>query len=223
MRPVETLHKQLKSLDGKDYGACQSLLGEYSYPDFELYIDQIPKDPYAPPHTGIYRVRVNWTKSGFSPDMVSTAIRRIAFRDYLARRIFSESSRVSKRRGTGNSGIITISEPGQEVLDRSSVALGEDYIEARIFLGLPARNRNVDAETAETMVMMAGITAGTIYIWNVLDAYLFNKPLFTDDLGLKQRNSQLVSMKIWQGISGYPVLGISLGFSIDPISRRHYE
>ncbi|MFC2170819.1 PEGA domain-containing protein [Calditrichota bacterium] len=128
--------------------------------------------------------------------------------------------------------VTALSFVGYSIYDFNSKV--EDYNTASEAYEI-ARSQNVEAaydakivayddiETAETMVMMAGITAGTIYIWNVLDAYLFNKPLFTDDLGLKQRNSQLVSMKIWQGISGYPVLGISLGFSIDPISRRHYE
>ena len=49
---------KLDSMDGKDYGAYQALKGEYEFSNFKLIIHQIPKDPYAPPHTGIYRIQV---------------------------------------------------------------------------------------------------------------------------------------------------------------------
>ena len=58
METASVLKHRIESIDGKDYGAYQSLKGEYDYPQFKLLIDQIPKDPYAPPHTGIYRVIV---------------------------------------------------------------------------------------------------------------------------------------------------------------------
>jgi predicted ABC-class ATPase len=152
MRPIQTLQGQLKSLDGKDYGAYQSLIGSYSYPDFDLLIDQIPKDPYAPPHTGIYRVRVAGDQAGFSIDMISSDIRRIAFRDFLTRQIYQNCMSYSNRRGTGNSGIITIAEPGQEIFDRTSVEVDKTHIEARIFLGLPASGRTIRADIAIRMI-----------------------------------------------------------------------
>ena len=58
MIPLNILKKKIKSIDQKGYGAYQSLLGQYNFPDFRLVIEQIPKDPYAPPHTGIYRIIV---------------------------------------------------------------------------------------------------------------------------------------------------------------------
>jgi len=165
MRPMESLRKQLGSLDGRDYGAYQSLLGSYSYPSFELHIDQIPKDPYAPPHTGIYRVRVGWESAGFPPEMIRTETCKIALRDFLARQVFRRSHAVSSRRGTGNSGLITVSQPGQEILERTSVVLGEGYVEARIFLGLPARNRSIRADIAERMVFqeLPGIINSSLF------------------------------------------------------------
>ncbi|RLC46754.1 MAG: hypothetical protein DRI23_12015, partial [Candidatus Cloacimonadota bacterium] len=52
----QILRNKLPSTDSKDYGSYQSLLGTYDYGLFRLIIQQIPKDPYAPPHTGIYRI-----------------------------------------------------------------------------------------------------------------------------------------------------------------------
>ena len=51
---------KIRSLNGRDYGACQDLLGEYDFQNkFKLIIHKIPKDPYAPPHTGVYRIQVS--------------------------------------------------------------------------------------------------------------------------------------------------------------------
>ncbi|UCH63877.1 MAG: ABC-ATPase domain-containing protein [Fidelibacterota bacterium] len=152
MRPIQSLRQHLNGLDGKDYGAYQSLTGAYSYPTFELLIDQIPKDPYAPPHTGVYRVRVEWDQARFPGEMIASGIRAIAFRDYLTRRIHANCLEYSKRRGTGNSGIIAIAEPGQEILERTSVVFDAQYIEARMFLGLPASGRRIRADTAAKMI-----------------------------------------------------------------------
>jgi len=153
MRPIKSLQPQLEKIDGKDYGAYQSLCGSYRYPDFDLLIERIPKDPYAPPHTGVYRVRVNRRKSGFPDENTRQDIHRIAFCDYLARVFYENCKRLSpRRRGTGNSGIITLSRPSQAILRRTSMIVTDEYIEARIFLGMPANNRSIDAGTAEQML-----------------------------------------------------------------------
>jgi predicted ABC-class ATPase len=152
IRPIESLRSQIHGLNGKDYGAYQSLVGMYRYSDFELLIDQIPKDPFAPPHTGVYRVRVTREIAGFPADMVSSRIREIAFRDYLSRQIYVNCLKFSHRRGTGNSGLISIAQSGQEILERTSIALTAQHIEARMFLGLPAFNRNIRADTAAKMI-----------------------------------------------------------------------
>ncbi len=85
MQTFKVLQSRLKTIDGKDYGAYQSLKGEYAYPDFRLFITQIPKDPYAPPHTGIYRIHVTHTYLGFPTELITSKTGEIAYRDYLAR------------------------------------------------------------------------------------------------------------------------------------------
>jgi len=152
IQPVEAMRSRLKGIDGKDYGAYQSLLGGYGYEDFELFIDQIPKDPYAPPHTGIYRARVPFSYTFLPRGLENSRIRRIAYRDFLARRFFRAAGDLTKHRGTGYSGLITVAEPGQAVLERSSVVMGEEFLELRFFIGLPAGGRIVKAGIAETML-----------------------------------------------------------------------
>jgi len=153
MKQMELLKQQLRHLDGKDYGAYQSLKGPWQYPHFELFIDRIPKDPYAPPGTGVFRARVTRDKAVFPTEMTASRIREIALRDYLARQFHRQCVRINNgRRGTGNSGIITIMEPGQTILERTSVVVNDNFVEVRFFIGLPASGRTIQARIAESML-----------------------------------------------------------------------
>jgi predicted ABC-class ATPase len=150
----DILIKKLGSIDSQDYGAYQSLIGEYDFPRFKLIIHQIPKDPYAPPHTGIYRLQVRREDEWIANLKTDSKSQEIAFRDFLARRFYDASQEVSKgRRGTGFSGIITINQPGQSILTRSCVVVDDDMIEVRCFLGLPADRRLIKSSVAEEMLL----------------------------------------------------------------------
>ena len=71
------------------------------HPEFATTLASYDKDPYAPPHTGIYRVRISRADAGFSDDMTSPSIRKTALRDYLARQFHFNCTQISKgRRGT---------------------------------------------------------------------------------------------------------------------------
>jgi hypothetical protein len=127
MQSAQVLRNKLAGIDGKDYGAFQSLKGEYAYPAFELLITQIPKDPYAPPHTGIYRVRVGHTYLGIQPQLSNPPTAAVAYRDFLARKFTAKAAQISERgRGTGYSGLITLDTPAQAILDRSAVVFTAD-------------------------------------------------------------------------------------------------
>jgi predicted ABC-class ATPase len=153
MQSFQALHNNLHNINGKDYGAYQSLKGEYAYPDFELFITQIPKDPYAPPHTGVYRIRVRHTYLGIPIHFFDTKIAGIAYRDFLARMFSQAAKQVSeRRRGTGYSGLITLDTPAQVILDRSAVVFTADGVEVRFFIGLPANGRKINAPVADTML-----------------------------------------------------------------------
>ena len=154
MMTKDQLQKKITPLDGKDYGAFQSLIGTYNFDQFVLIIEQIPKDPYAPPHTGIYRVQFPLGETVIGADMIDSRIGEIACRDFYARQFFNQSTKIAgKRRGPGYSGIITINEPGQTILERSSVVINENIIEIRCFVGLPASGRDIKAKLAIKMLL----------------------------------------------------------------------
>ena len=150
----DQLQKIITPLDGMGYGGFQSLIGTYDFEQFVLIIDQIPKDPYAPPHTGIYRVQFPLTDTAIEADMIDSRTGDIACRDFYARQFFHNSTKIAgKRRGPGYSGIITVNEPGQTILERSSVVINENNLEVRCFVGLPASKRNIKAKLAIKMLL----------------------------------------------------------------------
>ena len=156
MPPANDLQKTLASIDGRDYGNYQRILGRYDFEYFSLIVQQIPKDPYAPPHTGIYRVLVHRNDHRIIKLATGSKTRRIACADYLARRFFDTSRRIcGKRHGTGFGGIITIDEPGQAILERSSVIITDEMVEIRCFVGLPADGRRILADIATHMLLQA--------------------------------------------------------------------
>lgn len=90
MLEQNTIKQVLDDIDNKDYVNYQDLVGSYDYSLFKLIVQQIPKDPFAPPHTGIYRIQVQRSDKRIINFDTHSKIQTIAFADYLAR-IFYEA------------------------------------------------------------------------------------------------------------------------------------
>jgi len=218
MQNQEILRQKLATKDKQDYGAYQSLLGEYEFPLFRLIIQQIPKDPYAPPHTGIYRVQVRRDDTRIINRKLSTRIQRVAFTDFLARHFFVSSERVAgKVRGTGYSGIITVNEPGQVILERNSVVVTDELIEVRCFVGLPAHGRDIDARLAQKMLLeeLPEIVDASLLEENV-DAKALDRHIATAEDAEHLRN-QLESMELVAFVADGAVLPRASGTSDQPL------
>jgi len=172
----QILIEKIRSLNGRDYGACQSLKGEYHFSKkFRLIIHRIPKDPYAPPYTGIYRIQVERDNREIIDFKTDSQISQIAFSDFLARNFFQACKKISKgSRGTGYSGIITIERPGQCILQRNSVIINDDIIEVRCFLGIPAKGRRIQSKIAEEMLLNE--------LPEIVETSLFRKNINLEDL-----------------------------------------
>ena len=150
MSTATTLHQLLLQLDQSSYKAYKDIRGSYTFPDFTLIIDWVQGDPFASPSR--CRVRVPQSLAQFPPELYGTLSRNIALRDYLTRQ-FDHSARASWQRcGTGNSGLIAIAQPGQEILDRTSVSITPDHVEARFVVGLPAHGRRIAGQQAASLL-----------------------------------------------------------------------
>ena len=150
MKTVQDLREALRIIDGRGYASYKDIAGEYGFDDFILYIDRVQGDPFASPSR--VRVRVYQDIAGFPKDTYTGKSRETALRDYIARAFNAAAERFSLgNRGSGGSGLITMSRPGQEILERSSVVFTHLYAEARFGMGLPAFGRTVAGKHAHAM------------------------------------------------------------------------
>lgn len=152
MPSVQDLRDQLLRLDRQSYNAYKQIQGTYQFLGFILLIDHVQGDPFAAPS----RLRVQLPQSGqigvIPADLYSSASRSIALKDYLNRQFEHAAQSISDRRGSGNSGLINIVHPSQQVLDRSSVLISTEQIEVRFTVGLPAQGRQILAKQAAELL-----------------------------------------------------------------------
>lgn len=130
----------LSRIDGSGYGRYKSAAGLWSFPRFTLEIERVQSDPYAPPTR--LSVRVPATAAGIPPELWSTAVRRRALADYLAR--------MADRALHGSS--LRVDAGGQEVLDRSACQVIDGAVELRLGINLPAHGRRIDGKLARTLM-----------------------------------------------------------------------
>ncbi len=150
MRTKADLKDLLKKIDGRGYKAYKEVSGIYECTGYRLFIDHVQGDPFASPSE--VRVKVPQTKARFPSDHYSNTSREIALRDYLTRQFAAATARCCRgNRGTGKSGAILIDLPGQEILERTSVIISNECVEARFVMGLPAYGRTIAGSHAAAM------------------------------------------------------------------------
>ena len=151
MKQAADLKATLARIDGRGYKAYKDIEGAYQFNRYILFIDHVQGDPFAPPSR--LRAVIPQRLALFPRDTMSNTIRKVALSDFLTRLFYRNIRRFSRGgRGTGRSGMISIDNPGQEVLPRTSVLVDEDKVEARFVMGLPAAGRRVLSRQAEEMI-----------------------------------------------------------------------
>lgn len=146
------LQEILDRIDGKGYKAYKDIGGTYKIRNFTLMVDHVQGDPFASPSR--IRVRVDQKVAGFPAALFSNRSRKTGFEDYITRQVDKAIRRIaSGNRGTGKSGLIAIDSCGQEILQRTSVVVNEEFVEARMTVGLPARGRRVLSQQAKAMLL----------------------------------------------------------------------
>jgi len=158
------LAETLERLDGRGYKAYRDIEGAWSFAEFTLFVDRVQSDPFAAPSK--MRVRVAEHVSALPDDLRAGRDREIAALAWLARAFRGAISAVApKRTGTGKGGLVSIDAGGPEVLERTAVVFGEDFVEARIEVGLPAAGRRAlgrEAAALLTQVLPAIVTRAWI-------------------------------------------------------------
>jgi len=154
LRESRELVSILERIDGRGYKAYQDTEGSWQFADFELHVDRVQADPFA--SASRLRIRMPSEIAGLPESACSNGTRRLASASFLARNFRRAIRDVAPQRsGTGKSGLVAIDAGGQEVLERTAVIFGDDFIEARIEVGLPAAGRRVLGRVASALLLEA--------------------------------------------------------------------
>lgn len=147
--PRTDLAHVLTRLEGNSYGAYKQLKGDWRVGDFELIVDRVQSDPYAPP--SMVRIRVPRRVAGIPEHLVDSAAGRIAAGDFLTRAFGRAARNLSPDGGKGSGGIFMV-RVGQEILQRSSVLIDHAAIEVRCEIAFPAAGRRIKARAAQRLL-----------------------------------------------------------------------
>ncbi len=152
MRSDRDLQRELERIDHRGYPAYKDLRGQYDFGDFVLSIDHVQGDPFASPSS--VSVRVPNDVLHIPAGLWGKAHRRTALEDVLLRRFSRALAGCSMRAGgSGKSGVLATTRPGQEVLARSACEVDGGSVTFRFEAGLPAHGRTVDGRAASKMLL----------------------------------------------------------------------
>lgn len=144
MNQSQDLKRLLESVDHKSYPAYKSAQGSYDFKDYILSIDHVQGDPFASPSK--VSVFVPRKINAFPSEYTDRPWKKTALEDYLLRCFSQEISRFNfKAKGSGKSGLIATSRPGQEVLERTACECTDSGITARFEVGFPAFGRTINS------------------------------------------------------------------------------
>ena len=148
----DALTQDLLRIDGRPYGHYRDLRGRrYPLGSGVLTFEHVQGDPFAAPS----RLRVDlpatllrlpeWTRNGGDA--------RRAAADFLQRALRPALAGAGGGAGSGRSGLLEIAPAGQEVLDRTGVAVGaEGGARVRLSAGLPAAGRRILGRAAADLL-----------------------------------------------------------------------
>ncbi|MBQ7676857.1 MAG: ABC-ATPase domain-containing protein, partial [Lachnospiraceae bacterium] len=148
MQNGEDLQRLLRQIDHKGYPSYKQTAGQWQMKGFVLSIDHVQGDPFASPSN--VSVIVTGAKAAFPGEYYDAPHRQVALEDYLLRAFERELySADTGHAGSGKSGMLATSRPGQEVLKRSAMEVNPKSggITARFEVGFPARGRTVTSES----------------------------------------------------------------------------
>ena len=154
MNHASDLKKQLLSIHRKSYPAYKSLKGVYDFGEYTLSIDHVQGDPFASPSH--VTIRIPFSVHRFPKELYKTPETKAAFEDHLLRRFASQIRKFSfQAKGSGKSGLLSVSSCGQEILSRTACEICTSKDSTLIFrfhIGFPANGRTINATELEKIL-----------------------------------------------------------------------
>ena len=150
MQTAADLRNLLNKIDHRGYPAYKDTKGTYQFPGYVLSIDHVQGDPFASPSK--VSVIVKGRTADFPKELYIQTHLRTALQDELTRQFGRQAEQFAfKAKGSGKSGLISLSRPGQEVLERTCCQIEPKTgdITVRMEIGFPANGRTVNARELE--------------------------------------------------------------------------
>ncbi|SDP75128.1 ABC-ATPase domain-containing protein [Halobacillus aidingensis] len=147
---MKKMQQHLKQIDGKSYKAYKQIQGTYSFERYDLMIDYVQGDPFAAPSK--IRIRIPESERRISPEWKQDARRKYYAEDQITRAVAKTIHKTQTSvKGSGKSGMVAIDQPGQEILERTSVSLNAEDMTVCLTVGLPANGRRINGKQAEKL------------------------------------------------------------------------
>ena len=153
MQSSTDLRSLLNRIDHRGYPAYKDTKGTYQFPGYVLSIDHVQGDPFASPSK--VSVHVKGKTAAFPQELYREAYQRIALQDELTRQFGRRAEQFAfKAKGSGKSGLISVSRCGQEVLERTACRIDPSSgdIILRMEIGFPADGRTINARELEKIL-----------------------------------------------------------------------
>ena len=115
MKTSTDLRELLNRIDHRGYPAYKDTRGSWQFEGYVLSIDHVQGDPFAAPSK--VSVHVPGKLAGFPAELYDKKHKRIALQDYLIRQFSRQVQLFTfKAKGSGKSGLFSVSRCGQEIL-----------------------------------------------------------------------------------------------------------
>ena len=150
---MHSLHNLLASIADQPFHTIQKLRGSYHFSRFELSFIKMQGSPGANP-ASIASIKIALQDSKIPEEFFKTAECKLAVADFLIRRFRHGIDRFAQQNrgkdGSGSFGTIALS---QKMMGRDSVLFGDDAVDLRFIISLPAKRQGgvFDAEQAWIM------------------------------------------------------------------------
>lgn len=194
MKTSTDLRELLNRIDHKGYPAYKDTRGSWQFDGYVLSIDHVQGDPFAAPSK--VSVHVPGKLAGFPTELYDEKHKRIALQDYLIRQFSRQvQSFTFKAKGSGKSGLLSVSRCGQEILERTACEIDKNgRIILRMEIGFPANGRTINARELCKILFefLPGCVKKSLY-YRALDAKAVqkNKELSEDQQFIRQELSRL--------------------------------
>lgn len=219
MKTSTELRELLNRIDHKGYPAYKDTRGTWQFDGYVLSIDHVQGDPFAAPSK--VSVHVPGKLAGFPSELYDEKQNRIALQDYLIRQFSRQVQAFTfKAKGSGKSGLLSVSHCGQEILERTACEIDKNgTVFVRMEIGFPANGRTINARELCKILFefLPGCVKKSLY-YRALDARAVqkNKELSEDQQFIRE---ELLRLNLTAFVANDSILPRESGISDRPMKN----